>query len=39
VWCTETLLRLGHAFEIREGPHPEIYPLPGSGDAHLFATS
>ena len=35
----ETLLRLGHSVEIREGPHPEIYPLLGSGDVHLFATS
>lgn len=35
----ETLVRLGHPVEVREGPHPEIYPLLGSGEVHLFATS
>jgi glycine betaine/proline transport system substrate-binding protein len=35
----ETLLRLGHVVDIREGPHPEIYPLLGEGELHLFATS
>ncbi len=35
----ETLLRLGHAVEVREGPHPEIYPLLGTGEVQLFATS
>lgn len=35
----ETLLELGHAVEVREGPHPEIYPLLGRGEVDLFATS
>jgi glycine betaine/proline transport system substrate-binding protein len=35
----ETLLRLGHRVEVREGPHPQIYPLLGQGDVHLLATS
>jgi glycine betaine/proline transport system substrate-binding protein len=35
----ETLLRLGHSVEVREGRHPDMYPLLASGDVHLFATS
>jgi glycine betaine/proline transport system substrate-binding protein len=35
----ETLLRLEHAVDIREGPHPDIYPMLGNGDLHLLATS
>jgi glycine betaine/proline transport system substrate-binding protein len=35
----ETLLRLGHQVTVREGPHPQIYPLLGDGEVHLFATS
>jgi len=34
-----TLVRLRHEVAIREGPHPRIYPLLGSGEVHLFATS
>lgn len=35
----ETLLRLGHEVEVREGPHPTMYPLLGEGELHLFASS
>lgn len=35
----ETLLRLGHTVEVREGPHPKMYPLLGEGELHLFASS
>jgi glycine betaine/proline transport system substrate-binding protein len=35
----ETLRQLGHEGEVREGPHPQIYPMLGSGEVHLFATS
>jgi glycine betaine/proline transport system substrate-binding protein len=35
----ETLLRLGHPVEVREGPHPEIYPQLGAGTVHVFASS
>jgi glycine betaine/proline transport system substrate-binding protein len=33
----EVLLRLGHEVEVREGPHPEMYPLLAHGELHLFA--
>ena len=35
----ETLLRLGHQVSVREGPHPQIYPLLREGEVHLLATS
>jgi glycine betaine/proline transport system substrate-binding protein len=35
----ETLRRLGHTVEVREGPHPRMYPLLGAGGLHLFASS
>ena len=35
----EVLLRLGHAVEVREGPHPQMYPLLERGELHLFADS
>jgi glycine betaine/proline transport system substrate-binding protein len=35
----ETLLRLGHTVEVREGPHPDMYPRLGAGEVHLFASS
>ena len=35
----ETLLRLGHEVEVREGPHPTMYPLLGEGELHVFASS
>ena len=28
----EVLLRLGHEVEVREGPHPEMYPLLARGE-------
>jgi glycine betaine/proline transport system substrate-binding protein len=35
----DTLLRLGHDVEVREGPHPTMYPLLGEGELHVFASS
>ena len=35
----EVLLRLGHSVEVREGPHPEMYPLVERGELQLFADS
>jgi glycine betaine/proline transport system substrate-binding protein len=35
----ETLLRLGHEVEVRDGPHPRMYPLLGAGELHVFASS
>jgi len=35
----EVLLRLGHDVEVREGPHPEMYPLLEGGELQLFADS
>jgi glycine betaine/proline transport system substrate-binding protein len=35
----EVLLRLGHEVEVREGPHPEMYPLLDRGELQLFADS
>lgn len=35
----EVLLRLGHDVEVREGPHPEMYPLLARGELDLFADS
>ena len=35
----EVLLRLGHAVEVREGPHPQMYPLLERGELDLFADS
>lgn len=35
----EVLLRLGHAVEVREGPHPQMYPLLEQGELDLFADS
>ena len=35
----EVLLRLGHAVEVREGTHPQMYPLLERGELHLFADS
>lgn len=35
----EVLRRLGHTVEVREGPHPEMYPLLARGELHLFADS
>ena len=35
----EVLLRLGHGVEVREGPHPQMYPLIERGELHLFADS
>ena len=35
----EVLLRLGHDVEVREGPHPQMYPLLERGELHLFADS
>jgi ABC-type proline/glycine betaine transport system substrate-binding protein len=35
----ETLRRLGHTVEVREGPHPQMYPLLGAGELHVFASS
>jgi glycine betaine/proline transport system substrate-binding protein len=35
----ETLLRLGHPVEVREGPHPQMYPELGAGLLHVFASS
>jgi glycine betaine/proline transport system substrate-binding protein len=35
----EVLLRLGHAVEVREGPHPQMYPQLAQGELHLFADS
>ena len=35
----EVLLRLGHTVEVREGPHPQMYPLLQRGELQLFADS
>lgn len=35
----EVLVRLGHAVQVREGPHPEMYPLLARGELQLFADS
>jgi glycine betaine/proline transport system substrate-binding protein len=35
----EVLLRLGHGVEVREGPHPQMYPLLERGEMDLFADS
>ena len=35
----EVLLRLGHTVEVREGPHPQMYPLLERGELQLFADS
>jgi glycine betaine/proline transport system substrate-binding protein len=35
----EVLLRLGHSVEVREGPHPQMYPLLERGELQLFADS
>ena len=35
----EVLLRIGHAVEVREGPHPQMYPLLQRGELDLFADS
>lgn len=35
----EVLGRLGHEVEVREGPHPQMYPLIEHGELHLFADS
>jgi glycine betaine/proline transport system substrate-binding protein len=35
----QVLLRLGHTVEVREGPHPQMYPLLGEGELHVFAGS
>lgn len=35
----EVLLRLGHDVEVREGPHPQMYPLLADGELDLFADS
>jgi glycine betaine/proline transport system substrate-binding protein len=35
----EVLLRLGHEVEVREGPHPQMYPLLARGELQLFADS
>jgi glycine betaine/proline transport system substrate-binding protein len=35
----EVLLRMGHTVEVREGPHPEMYPLLERGELQLFADS
>ena len=35
----EVLLRLGHTVEVREGPHPQMYPLLARGELQLFADS
>ena len=35
----EVLLRLGHGVQVREGPHPQMYPLIEQGELHLFADS
>ena len=35
----EVLLRLGHEVDVREGPHPQMYPLLARGDLQLFADS
>ena len=35
----EVLLRLGHTVEVREGPHPQMYPLLEQGELQLFADS
>ncbi len=33
----EVLLRLGHAVDVVEGPHPEMYPQLAAGEMDLFA--
>jgi glycine betaine/proline transport system substrate-binding protein len=35
----EVLLRVGHTVDVREGPHPEMYPLLKRGELQLFADS
>jgi glycine betaine/proline transport system substrate-binding protein len=35
----EVLLRLGHGVEVREGQHPQMYPLLEQGELQLFADS
>ena len=35
----EVLLRLGHTVEVREGMHPQMYPLLARGELQLFADS
>lgn len=35
----EVLLRLGHEVEVREGPHPQMYPQLAEGELELFADS
>ena len=35
----EVLVRLGHDVEVREGPHPQMYPLLEQGELALFADS
>jgi glycine betaine/proline transport system substrate-binding protein len=35
----EVLVRLGHEVEVREGPHPQMYPLLACGELQLFADS
>jgi glycine betaine/proline transport system substrate-binding protein len=35
----ETLTRLGHVVQVREGPHPQMYPLLGAGEIDVFASS
>jgi glycine betaine/proline transport system substrate-binding protein len=35
----EVLLRLGYTVVVREGPHPQMYPLLDRGDVQLFADS
>lgn len=32
----DVLLRLGHEVEVREGPHPQMYPQLHRGEQHLF---
>jgi glycine betaine/proline transport system substrate-binding protein len=35
----EVVVRLGHTVQVREGPHPEMYPLLAGGELQLFADS
>jgi glycine betaine/proline transport system substrate-binding protein len=35
----EVLVRLGHAVQVREGPHQQMYPLLARGELQLFADS
>jgi glycine betaine/proline transport system substrate-binding protein len=35
----EVLVRLGHTVQVREGPHPQMYPQLACGELHLFADS